>query len=143
MVATAAEVFLDDLLLHMMWGEGVRPEDAASEFVDPRVGVIGRVKRSYHPRLGGYRVDKPGPLHDWNEAIARVRHRVTHAGYAPSIAEAKRAVAALTSLERHAADLLVVGLADTPGRPSPLRVNWPRPPMGLFPPTAKVAEGRL
>ena len=46
MAAIAAEMFLDDLLLHMMWEDAVRPEDAAAEFADPRVGVIGRVKPS-------------------------------------------------------------------------------------------------
>lgn len=48
--ATACEALFDDLLAHMIWEEGKRPEDAASLFDSQ---LTPRVKSRYHGRLGG------------------------------------------------------------------------------------------
>ncbi|MDP9369613.1 MAG: hypothetical protein M3Q03_15270 [Chloroflexota bacterium] len=103
--ATASEVLLDDLLLHLMWEQGTRPEDAYGRFADPRQSVIRRVKTEYPPRLGGtWDPDRPGPLQDWASAVLGVRHRSIHAGYMPTPPEAEKSLSALLSLERLLAD---------------------------------------
>lgn len=105
-VASACEVFLDDLLLHMMWEEGVRPEVAGQTFADPRVGIMKRLKSQYVGRLHGiWNPHHSGPTQLWRENVALVRNRVIHAGYEPGIEEAQKAYDTLIALERHGADL--------------------------------------
>jgi hypothetical protein len=96
--AIAAEVFLDDLLAHLLWEEGMRPEAAAPIF---DLGFQTRFRQQFHSRLGGagWGLDKPGVLLMWHENIAKLRHRIVHAGYHPIEEEAREAVAALTQLE--------------------------------------------
>lgn len=97
-LAASAEVLFDDFLSYMLWEEGVRPEEAAPIF---EVRLPARLRSYYHMRLGGagWALDVPGALSQWNDAIARRRHRVIHAGYDPTYLEASRAVEALISLE--------------------------------------------
>lgn len=105
--ATAAEILLDDVLRHVLWEDGTRPEDAAKLFTDSRASAASRVPRE-HPRLlgGDWDPKGTGPVAGWREAIAEVRHRVVHAGYEPSLDDARRAVEALTTLERHVIDIV-------------------------------------
>lgn len=105
--ASAAEVYLDELLLHMMWEEGMRPEDAGETFADPRTGTIKRLKTEYVPRLHGiWNPTQSGPTQAWRDNIARVRNRTIHAGHEPGIREAELAYESLIDLERHGADLV-------------------------------------
>lgn len=102
--ATACEVLLDNLLSHMLWEEGERPEDAASVFDS---WLTSRVKKHYHPRLGGqWAVDSPGPIQHWSADVAGLRNRVVHGGYEPSLEEAHRAMDAARVLATHLGDLL-------------------------------------
>lgn len=96
--AVSAEVLLDDLLCHLFWEEGLRPEEASEVF---ECGLMKRVRTHFHPRLGGSGWDaiQPGPVRDWHRHIAGLRHRVIHAGYEPTLAEARQALASLDELQ--------------------------------------------
>lgn len=95
--AIAAEVLLDDLLSHLVWEEGVRPEDAGGVFQD---GLAKRVRSQYHPRVGGtWNSNGGGPIKSWYRDIAALRHRVVHAAYEPTIDEARVSLQALKSLQ--------------------------------------------
>lgn len=105
--ASAAEVYLDELLLHMMWEEGMRPETAGVTFADPRAGTVKRLKTEYLNRLHGiWNPTHLGPTQAWRENIARIRNRTIHAGHEPGLDEAKLAYETLIALERHGADLV-------------------------------------
>lgn len=98
--ATAAEVFLDDLLRHLLWEEGTRPEEAAGYFDDPRITALPRAIRHTSAKLGGmWQKDREGPVKAWQENVARIRNRVIHAGYTPSIAEAEAALKSVIDLQ--------------------------------------------
>lgn len=110
--ATACEVLLDDLLAHLLWEERARPEDAAGVFES---FLTARVKREYHPRLGGqWTVDRDGPVRSWATAVADLRHRVVHGGYEPTLDEARTAAAAARDLNAHLCDLVAAKAAVYP-----------------------------
>lgn len=103
---SAAELLLDDLLAHLLWEEGLRPEQAVSVFEG--VGVIARVRTEYHGRLrgAGWSLHDTGPVRAWNDRLAAARHRAVHAGYEPTLDEAYAAFDALNGLERFVGDRL-------------------------------------
>lgn len=102
--ATACEVLFDDLLAHLMWEEGQRPEEAANAFDSQ---LTARVKSQYHARLGGlWRLDAGGPISDWFILVARLRNRVVHGGYEPTFQEATVAVQATDALREYLGDLI-------------------------------------
>lgn len=110
--ATACEVLLDELLAHMLWQEGARPEEAAPVF-GPYLAT--RVKTQYHRRLGGtWAVDAPGPVRDWSVDVAALRNRVVHAGHEPTIEQARAAAEATEALQDHLGDLLATRTAAYP-----------------------------
>lgn len=96
--ATAAEVLLDDLLSHLLWEEGLRPEDGAVIF-DEAPFLANRVRTQYHPRLGGDWSSPKSPIEEWKTSTALVRHRVVHGGYEPDIEAVQRAMHAAAGLE--------------------------------------------
>jgi hypothetical protein len=100
--ATACEVLLDELLSHMLWEEGQRPEDAAAVF---NSWLTARVKSQFQPRLGGvWSTEKSGPVQRWSRDVAAVRNRIVHGGYEPTLDEARVAGDAARELETHLAD---------------------------------------
>ncbi|WP_133160296.1 hypothetical protein [Cryobacterium zongtaii] len=103
--ATAAEVFLDTLLLHLLWEEGSTAEAAARLFT---TSIARRVRSQYAQRLGGIWncMDATTPPGAWLELTANVRNRLIHAGVRPTRADAETAYRATIHLERYAADLL-------------------------------------
>lgn len=104
--ATACEVLLDNLLGHLLWESGSRPEAAAVLF-DEHPTITSRVKKLYHPRLGGtWSVDAAGPLHSWFAGVAGLRNRVVHGGYEPTLLEARAAATAAGVLTDHLGDLV-------------------------------------
>jgi len=114
--ATACEILLDELLAHMMWEEGQRPEDAAGTFGGP--WLTSRVKQQYHPRLGGqWALDQPGPLLDWHHDVAGLRNRVVHSDYEPTLQETHTAFDAAKTLETYLGDLVARARAASPGPP--------------------------
>lgn len=103
--ATSAEVLLDTILLHLLWTEGVAATEAASLFAD--TGLAYRVKSEYHPRLkGDWDVSGSGAVADWYRNTALLRHRVVHAGYRPTRAQAALSLQSAFALERFIGDLL-------------------------------------
>lgn len=102
---SASEVLLDTVLMHLLWEEATRPEDA-TEYFDAR-GLRERVRRHFHSRVGGnWSLDGSGVPAQWELALATVRHRVVHAGYQPTRSEAYMALEAFKSLDRFLGDRL-------------------------------------
>jgi hypothetical protein len=103
--ATASEVLLDTLLLHLLWVEGTAVEQTAALFDES--ALTARVKRQYSGRIGG-RWDLSGndPVSTWHAATAAMRNRVAHTGYEPSLDEARAAIQGTLGLEVHLMDLV-------------------------------------
>lgn len=100
--ASACEVLLDELLAHLMWEEGNRPEDV-SEIFD--LTIAKRVKKHFHSRIGGsWKLDTEGPIRDWFANVAGLRNRVSHGGYEPSPEEARRSINTMSTLAIHLGD---------------------------------------
>ncbi|WP_353827783.1 hypothetical protein [Agromyces sp. SYSU T0242] len=103
--ATAAEVLLDTLLLHLFWVEGAKPEVAAALLEES--GVTARVKSQYASRIGGkWNLAGGDPVSEWHSATAAMRNRVAHAGHEPSLDEARAAIQGTLRLEVHLMDLV-------------------------------------
>lgn len=94
---SAAQVLLDDLLLHMLWEEGVDPVEAADTYCR-HVGLSKRMRTHFHGRLSGNWSMKEGALGEWQQKLSAVRHRVVHAGYQPARLEAYDALDAVKAL---------------------------------------------
>lgn len=104
--ASAAEVLLQDLLLHLMWEEGLSPQQASDEFDTVRAGLRSRVRTLYQPRLKGNWDLKRDPLRAWDIDTAELRNRAVHAGYEPTLEECRASFAALMGLEQHVCNRL-------------------------------------
>ncbi len=97
--ATAAEALLMEALMHASWETGEAPETMAEKLKGPQ-----RIRDRF-PQLaslfgGTWDVQRAEALRDWDIAIAAVRNSVVHAGYAPTLAEARAAMDALGMVER-------------------------------------------
>lgn len=102
--ATACEVLFDDLLAHLQWEEGERPEDAAVAFDSL---LSKRVKNQFHQRLGGvWSLDSPGPIREWFTKVAGIRNRAVHSGLEPSLQQARDALETAEQLLTHLGDLV-------------------------------------
>lgn len=102
--ATAAEVFLDTLLLHLLWHDGSTEEEAAKAF---STGLTYRVKSEYSGLIRGrWSLVGSNPVARWHRSTATMRNRVAHAGYRPSLVDAQHAVAAAQELETYLVDLV-------------------------------------
>jgi hypothetical protein len=107
MAATSAEVILNLALLLMQWEEGMTPEQSAKSWKD---GLVRRVKVEYGNRIGGsWDTAGTGAIGAWDKHVANVRHRVVHAGYDPTAAEAERAIAVSRELVTFIGDRLSHG----------------------------------
>jgi hypothetical protein len=90
--------------LHLKWEERKTPEQAADEWID---GFDSRVKRELPSRLGGnWNFDLTGPVSRWHIEASEVRHRVVHAAYEPTTAEAQAACEAVAELVTFLCDRL-------------------------------------
>ena len=98
--ASAGEVLLQDLLLHLMWEEGLTPQQASDEFDSVRAGLRSRVRTLYQPRLKGGWDLKRNPLRAWDIDTADLRNRAVHAGYDPTLDECRASYDALMGLEQ-------------------------------------------
>lgn len=105
--ATACEILLDDLLKHLLWHEGLRPEKAVKFFADPRSGTLSRSQAELSPRLkGDWDASGAGAVAAWQRDVATLRNRVIHAGHKPSRDEAVASREAATALEQYVIDRL-------------------------------------
>lgn len=107
-VAIAGEIMLDTILLHLHWEEGTEIQDAARLFMlSERASHVWRVKSCFAELLGGsWSLEAPGPVRDYHQNVALIRHRIAHSGYDPSHAEAEAALNTLLDLERFVGDRL-------------------------------------
>lgn len=101
---TACEVFLDTLLALLLWDEEVTPEDAVEMFEEGK--ALRRLTQELAPRLKGNLSTTSGPVGDWYKHCYRIRHRVIHAGYSPTMAEAERAIETALGFQKYLLDRL-------------------------------------
>lgn len=103
---SSIEIFLSTLLTKILEIEGTAPE--AIERMLQEVGFATRLRREYHPRLGGsWDVNNAtSPLGHWYANTYQLRNRVVHGGYAPNQLEAKVAVDAASALRSHVINLI-------------------------------------
>lgn len=100
----AAESLFDELILHLMWEEGLTPEHVAQNWVD---GLDSRVRRELPNRLGGpWDLTRRDPIGAWAQDVASLRHRVAHAAYTPTEEEARRSFDGVSALVTHLCDRL-------------------------------------
>lgn len=105
MADTAAQLLLDTTLKHLCWEESMLPKDCAAIFQTS--ALASRIKRFYSGRLGGgWDLTGSGAVGRYNDVLREVRHRVVHAGYEPTVQEARSAYEALLGLDTFVADRL-------------------------------------
>jgi hypothetical protein len=112
---TAGEVFFDSLLMRLAWEE-IRTFRGASltqaevaQWFSARNPLSRRLRAEYHRRLNGaWDADRPGnPIYEWDRKVARLRNRIVHTGYRPTVREAEDAFQTLLAVETYVFDLLV------------------------------------
>lgn len=94
----AGEVFLDAVLLRLLWEESCDPAKAAEPFGPTGMKFAKRVHSHLPHRLGGNWND--GPVNDFFRNAVQLRHRVAHRGYEPTEAEAQQAYDSFEGLMR-------------------------------------------
>lgn len=99
---TSCEVLLDVVLALLVWEDEVSIEDAVPVFEPGK--TLRRINQSLAPRLGGNWSTKNGAVGTWYEATYRLRHRVVHAGYYPTVSESARALDAAAGLHQFIMD---------------------------------------
>lgn len=100
----AAESLFDELLLLLMWEEGITPEQAAKDWVD---GLQARLRTQLAGRIGGpWDLTGRNPIAAWAQHVASPRNRVAHAAYQPEMAEAHRSFEGVNTLVSHLCDRL-------------------------------------
>lgn len=98
--AIAAESLFTELLLHLLWDEGLRPEQVAPLFNPDSSSTSKRVKNEFHRHLGGtWDPKQKGPISDWRNLIAEPRNQIVHSGRMAGFDEAQDAVRTLANLE--------------------------------------------
>lgn len=109
---TACEVMLDAILALVMWEEGMSVEDAAAAFKEGK--LLRRITQELSPRLKGSWSTEGGAVGSWYRSAYRLRHRVVHGGYSPSISEGAAALEAAVGLQRFVMDRIAQRRATYP-----------------------------
>lgn len=119
MAAQACEILLDGVLGLMLWEEtGGAPESTGD--VDAAAAVLAtplasRVKKEYHPRLGGqWNPLGASPVGEWSRKVAGPRNRVVHRGFRPTADEAADALNAMRGLDDYVTELLAAQARKSP-----------------------------
>lgn len=114
-MSIACEVLLDTTLRHLLWEEGLSPEEAAQVF-SFECPHAKRVLSDFHGRIGGSWRPGHGTIGRYLDALRPLRHRVTHAGREPSREEMQETFDIHLELERFLGDRLAShrGLAHYP-----------------------------
>lgn len=108
--ATGCEILLDDLLRHLLWESGRRPEDCVSIFFDQGqvTTALKRALKHTQPYLKGqWDIAVQPELKAWQHDVARIRHMTIHAGYRPSVDQAHAALDSVDGLQRYVGDLVL------------------------------------
>lgn len=107
------EALLDAVLLMLAWEEGVNVEESG-KWQDAQ--LIKRVTAHLPGRLkGAWNVKQTGTaMNVWERRVARVRHRVIHEQYRPSLSEAERALVACGDMEQFIKERLAKASARYP-----------------------------
>lgn len=104
--ATAGEVLITTLILHMTWEDGVDPYDAAQR-LDLQEGHARQIDLHVVGRLGGpWSRQGNGVVAAYFRNLVHLRHRVVHAGHAPADHEVDLAARSLVEFERFIGDRL-------------------------------------
>ncbi|MGA5541294.1 hypothetical protein ACPCIR_05525 [Mycobacterium sp. NPDC051198] len=103
--AQACEILFDGILGLLLWEEfGGAPQDGgdiAAAVGIFELGLLTRIKRVYHTRLGGqWNPTGQGAVGNWYRSVAAVRNRIVHRGYEPTADEAAGALNATNDLDR-------------------------------------------
>ncbi len=101
-IATAAEIFLDNLLVSLIWEEGGSVENTAALFNLKKLAK--RVREDYHPRIGGNW--SSGVVGQWRAVVADVRNQIIHAGGLPDEVQTRMALDAVGDLVSYVFDRL-------------------------------------
>ena len=102
----AAEAFLRDLHVTLMWDEGLEPAQAAQE-MRLMISITSLVKKAFHHRIGGvWDLAKEGPLRDWRCHTAGLRDRVLHMGYNVDVEDVEKSFDAMENLDTYVVSLL-------------------------------------
>lgn len=118
LLGVAAETVLDELLLMMLWEEGMLPEDVHELWrSDSSDTTFKRVESDlYSSRLGGEwssRV-KGSTIRKWRHKILELRNKVAHIGYEPTQEEMQEGFDTLIELVSFTADRLCENLKQYP-----------------------------
>lgn len=95
---TSCEVLLDVILALLMWEEGIAVFDAVPVFEEGK--TLRRLKAEFPKRLKGNWSLEADTLNVWIEQVYRLRHRVVHGGYSPTVAEGAQALEASNALHQ-------------------------------------------
>lgn len=110
LLGIAAETLLDEVLLLLLWEEGVLPSATRSVFRHPDTDTAFKRAESdlYASRLGGNwdTSVKGSSIRKWRYKVLELRNKVAHTGYEPSQIEMKDAIEALTEMLTYIIDLL-------------------------------------
>lgn len=115
--ASSCESFFDELLQHLLWEEGLRPENSAPKFLSNGRGgkgyaqpksITSLVKKELLPKLVGNLLEGkvPEEIELWIEKISTLRNRVIHSSYQPTASEMKDCCSAYSTLMDFISDRL-------------------------------------
>ena len=94
---TSCEVMLNAVLGLLIWEDGASVADAAGLFVEGK--LLSKLSQGLAPRLRGNWSTDRGAVGAWYRDTYRLRHRVVHGGYSPSVREGERALEAAHNLQ--------------------------------------------
>jgi hypothetical protein len=117
LLGMAAEILLDELLLMLLWEEGVLPHEAREIFKNEETDTaFKRVKSGlYQKRIGGdWSTGETGVIHKWRYHVLELRNKIAHIGYEPTQNEMQEGQDTLVELVKYIADLLCANLEKYP-----------------------------
>lgn len=115
--ATACECMMDDVLRDLSWESGQMPKEAVKYFVEGNriESVTQRLKKDFNGLIpGNWNINGQPVLKRYFREVARVRHRTVHAGYEPSIEEARAAIEVCEVLFDHLGEKVLKQLSKYP-----------------------------
>lgn len=105
--ASACESLLDELLQHNLWEQNLRPEEAASKFLNQRGsprGIVDLVKNELGKFYSGWGRNTPEVIIRWITYVTDLRNQAIHDGYLPTSSELRTCVETVNALVEFLAD---------------------------------------